>query len=138
MELLSRHVAVPKSYEEVCQIIQSSAYYLPKGNLCADSFSMHCAKRYKGAIISSIPVKGKIRKCNQFIEVTISTHADLGFYIGCFLCLVGIVGLIWCLLAVSTRWVPCVGAFALGTFVSSQSIWEGKDLLDKLERRLLD
>lgn len=138
MVLLSRQVNVQKSHKEIYQIIKTFPHYFSKEYGDKESFSMHCAIRYNGSLISLIKVTGKIRECSPFIIITISTHADLSFYIGCFLSLVGLLGILWCYLSFSLRWVPCLGALALGLFVSSQSIWKGKDLLDRLERKLLD
>ena len=137
MTLLSRHVVVMKAYEEVYQIIQSSAYCLPKGIFSKESFSIYCAKRFNGGIVSLIPVKGTITQHSQSVEVMLSIPCYLHFYLGCFLSVFGIFGLLCCFTGYSSRWLPCVGSILFGILVIGQSLWEGRTLLDRLENKLL-
>jgi len=136
MKLLSRQIFITKTYDEVYQILSSSAYYFPHAKFFKESFSMHCAQRYKGGILSLIPIKGEIIQHDHLTEVRISTCADFGFYLGCLLILFGTFGLCWCISLRSGRWIPCVGTVLIGLLVSGQSIWEGTSLLDRLEHKL--
>lgn len=137
MVLFSRHVVVPKTYEAVYRIIQSSAYCLPKGIFSEESFSMHCARRFKGGIISLIPVTGTITRYNQSVYVTLSIHGGFGFYLGGCLFVLGVLGMLWCVITHASRWIPSVGIILLGILVSGQFVWVGKALLDRLENKLL-
>jgi len=137
MILLSKNVVVRKTREEVRRIVQSSAYYLPKGRFSEESFSMHCARRFNGGIISLIPVTGTITQHNQSVYVTLSINGGFGFYLGCCLFVLGVLGMLWCVITHSSRWIPSVGMILLGLLVSGQFIWEGKALLDRLENKLL-
>lgn len=137
MKLMSRVVIVPKSYETVYQIIQSSAYHIPKGIFREDSFSMHCAKRFNGGMISLFPVKGTIIKRNHSVEVTLSVCADFSFYLGVFLVLLGIAHSIGCIATLSPRWIVSIGMVVFGLAATAYSLLEEKELLDRLEHKLL-
>ena len=137
MKLLSRRMIIPKAYEGVYQILKSSAYHFPPAKFSEKTFSIHCAKRYKGGVISLIPVKGAIMQNSHLTEVLISIHADFGFYLGCLLILLGFLGIFLCIVIPSDRWIPCVGLVLMGLLVCGQSIWEGKALLDSFEHKLL-
>lgn len=136
MTILSRKVTVSKSYEEVYDIIKSSAYCFPKGHFSAYTFSMHCAKRYNRGVISVIPVNGKIIKKPKQIDVHFAIQVDFGMLLGCVLFAFGIVCLLLCAILHFSRWIPCVGASVLGMIMIGHSLWEGKKLLDRLEQRI--
>ena len=137
MKLLSKRVIVPKSYDTVCHILKSSAYHFPKVNFNDEDFLMYYTKHFKGSIISRIPVRGSIAHHNGSVEITLSIDSGFGIYLSCFLCLIGIIGLFWCIISNSNRWIPCVGSILLGVLVGGQFLWEGKDCLEIIERKLL-
>lgn len=136
MKLFSKKVNTAKSCDDICQIIKSSAYYFPKGNVSRESFSICCAKRFKGGIISLFPVRGTIIQNQHEIEVTLSLHAGFSFFLGFFLSLIGVTGLFVYFIEISPRWIPSIGLILLGTVICAQFIWEGKALLDILEYKL--
>lgn len=136
MKILSKKIMVYKSHDTVYQIIKSSAYKIPVGNGDKKALLIYCAKRFKGGIVSLIPVKISMEQQKDHIEVILSLHSHFGFYAGCFLCLMGIIGLCWCVISTSSRWIPCVGSILLGMLVGGQSIWEGIGCLDMLKRKL--
>lgn len=136
MRILSKKIIVYKSHDTVYQIIKSSAYKIPVGNCDKKDFLIYCAKRFKGGIVSLIPIKVTIAQQKDYVGVNLSIHSHFGFYVGCFLCLIGIIGLCWCVISTSSRWIPCVGSILLGMLIGGQSIWEGIDCLDMLKRKL--
>lgn len=137
MKLILRRVAIHKSYEVVYKIIKSSAYCIPKGTFAEKDFSMCCAKRYNGGMISLIPVKGRITAHDDCTEVTLSVYAGFSFFLGCTLSLLGVVSLVLSLAYHSPRWISGVGLVLFGLLVSGWYMWEGREILDRLEHKLL-
>jgi len=137
MTLLSRRVVTSKSYDAVSRIIKGCAYRFSKSRFSEDGFSMHCAKRYNGGVISTIPVKGSIEQRGNVVQVTLMIQANIGFCLCCLILLLGIIDLLICLFACSPNWISGVGIILFGIFLCGQYVWEGKDILDRLEHRIM-
>jgi len=138
MQLLSRNVCVHKTYEETYQVIKSSNYRFSKGHFGKNSFTIHYPKRFNGGTISLLPITGTIVQCDNSVEVVLSIHANISFYVGCILCIIGAIDSIVHIASGSPRWFPGVGSVLIGMLISGQVLWEGKNTLDMIERKLLD
>ena len=136
MKLFSKRILAEKPYDEVLEIIKSFSSSFPKRKFFDGEFSIYSPKRFNGGTIALFPLKGIIQSHDDHVEVNVWFCADFGFFLGCFLCILGIIELFRCISAGSNRWVPCVGIVLFGIFAGAQSIWEGKALLDRLEHRL--
>lgn len=136
MRILSRRVLVQKSLDEVQRILRSSAYRFSKPVFSGHSFSMYCAKRYNGGIISLIPIKGTVVHGAQMLEVKLTVCAGLSFWIGGITTVLAIVGMFWCILLGSSRWVAYMGMLLFGFFILGQNFWEGSAILDRVEHKL--
>ena len=137
MKLLSRNICVQKTYDDAYQVITSCNYRLSKGHFERNSFAIDCPKRFNGGIISLIPVKGTISQHDHFLEVVLSIHANWSFYLGCMLCIIGAIGLFLHIFSGSYSWIPAVGSMMIGMLICGQVLWEGKNTLDMIERKLL-
>ena len=137
MKLLSRNICVQKTYDDAYQVITSCNYRLSKGHFERNSFAIDCPKRFNGGIISLIPVKGTISQHDHFLEVVLSIHANWSFYLGCILCVLGAIGALFSILSDFSRWIPAVGSMMIGMLICGQVLWEGKNTLDMIERKLL-
>lgn len=137
MRLFSRNVCVHKTYDETYQVIKSSNYRFSKGHFGKNCFAIHCPKRFNGGNISLFPIRGTILQCANSVEVVLSVHANVSFYVGCILCATGAIGSILHIVSGSPRWLPWVGGMLIGMLISGQVLWEGKSTLDILERKLL-
>lgn len=137
MKILRRQVIVPKSIEEVTQILKSSAYYFPKAIFKESVFSMHCAKRHNGGYLSLTHIRGNILEDEDSTMVILEVHANPYFFLGCAIIFLGIIGVFYCLVSYTNRWIPCLGMILLGLLVSGQPVWEGLELLDLLEHKLM-
>ena len=137
MKLLSRNIVVSKAFDAAYQIIRSSAYYFPAGVFEEENFSFYCPRRSFNGRISLFPMRGTITKQAQQVEITLSLQAGFLFYFDSILSFLGIIGLFWCLIAHSSRWIPFAGCILLGILTSAQYIWEGAELLDRIEHKLL-
>lgn len=136
MVILSRQVTTSKTYEEVCQTIQSSAYRFSKCRINGNAFSMYCAKRSNKGTISLTHINGTITQYGKINEIVILVHANLGTILGVAISLLGILEIIYCVIMNVPRWIPGVGMIVLGMLIVCQSFREGKSHLDKLERKL--
>lgn len=138
MQLLSRNVCVHKTYDETYQVIKSSNYRFSKGHFGKNSFTIHYPKRFNGGTISLLPITGTIVQCDNSVEVVLSIHANMSFYVGWILCIIGAIDSIVHIASGSPRWFPGVGSVLIGMLISGQVLWEGKNTLDMIERKLLD
>ena len=136
MRLFTRSIPIFKTADEVYRTIKSCQYHATKGRWEKDCFTIYCAKRFKGSVISLIPVKGTISTKNSNIVVVLSIYANLGFYIGCLLFVTGAIGLLSHVIAGSPRWIPGLGSIVIGMLISGQVLWEAKNTLDMIERKL--
>lgn len=136
MKILTRQVIVSKTIQEANQILRSCAYYFPKAIFKESAFSMHCAKRHNGGYLSLTHIRGTVIECEDRTIVTLEIHANLYFFLGCLIILLGIITLIYCFVSSTNRWIPCLGMILLGLFVCGQRLWEGSELLDLIEHKL--
>ena len=136
MKILTRHVVVTKTAEEVSQILKSSAYYVPKPKFEQSCFSMHCAKRHHNGGKSLILVKGTVSEFEDKVRVKLEIHADLVFYYGIAMLLLGIIGIIYGIIAYSGNWLVGFGIVLIGLLLCAQPMSRGSELLDLLEHIL--
>ena len=138
MKLLSRNICVQKTYDDAYQVITSCNYRLSKGNFEANRFVINCPKRSNSGILSLIPITGTISQHDHFLEVVLSIYANWSFYLGCLLCIIGAIGALFSILSDFSRWIPSVGSMMIGMLICGQVLWEGKNTLDMIERKLLE
>ena len=136
MKILTRMVSVDKSISEVVQTLKSSAYHFPAAKFNEYVFSMRCIKRRMGRHSTMMIVKGCILDNEDPTKVVLEIHANWDFFLGAAIIILGIMGLIYCLIAKIDRWIPCLGMTTLGILISGQTLLEGVELLDLLEHKL--
>ena len=136
MKLYSRNILISKPYGDVCNIIQSSKYRLSKGRFTAETFSIYCAKRFNGGILSLFPIKGTLTPHDGLIAVTLELHANFIFFIGCAISFLGILHLIQCLIWHFARWIPGVGMVVLGLLLVTRYLFEGIEFVHRLQHKL--
>ena len=136
MIIFSRKIVISKSYDEVYNCIKSFAHCVPKGRFNETDFSMRCSKRYGGGNIYLIHISGIIIPYHQMSYIYIFTHADLVFFLGCILCILGVAGLIGCILSYFTRIYSSIGLMIIGLIILIQSISTQKSVIDRLEKKL--
>lgn len=134
MIILSRKFIIPKAYDEVYDIIKSRAYYISKSKFTENDFSMYCSQRYGENRRSLHRVSGTITHQDDTCYVSVYTHADLSFFLGCILCLCGVFGLLGCLIYF-TRVYASLGLFAFGLILLISSLTGQKDILDRFEQK---
>lgn len=137
MKLFSKSLAINKKYDDVVKVIKSSAYCGSHTIFTGSHFAIHCARHYKGGIISSIPIKGTITQDVDTVSIILSLHSGFGFYLGSLLLLLGAVGLVYCSIFQESKWIPGLGSVLLGLLICGQYLWEGSAVLDKIEHQLL-
>lgn len=137
MKILARHLIVSKSVGEISEILRSSAYYLPKAIFEKNAFSMYRAKRRNGGYLSLTKISGSMLEQEDGTMVSLEIHANLNFYIGCIIIILGIMGLIYCAVSIASRWIPYLGMIILGVLISGQSLWESVEMLDLLQHKLM-
>ena len=96
MIILKRQVIATKSVDDVGRVLMSCAYHFPKAIFKASSFSMHCAKRHNGGYLSLIKITGNVLPNEETTKVILEVHANLYFFIGCLIAVLGISGLLYC------------------------------------------
>lgn len=136
MKVITRQGSVSKSVEEATRILKSSAYYLPKAIFEKSAFSMHCARRRNGGYLSPTHIRGHIFAGEESTEVILEIHANLSFYLGCAIILLGLIWLLYGFLWNRNIWIPCLGTASLGLLISAQFLWEASEMLDLLEHKL--
>lgn len=137
MKILARHLMVSKSVDEVTGILKSSAYYLPKAIFENTEFSMYRAKRRNGGYLSLTRISGSMLENEDGTMVSLEIHANLNFYIGCIIIILGIMGVIYCIVSNVNRWIPYLGMIILGVLISGQTLWESVEMLDLLQHKLM-
>ena len=137
MIILKRQVIATKSVDDVGRVLMSCAYHFPKAIFKASSFSMHCAKRHNGGYLSLIKITGNVLTNEETTKVILEVHANLYFFIGCLIAVLGISGLLYCFFSSTDRWIPFLGMCFLGLLVGGQSLWEGSEILDHIEHKLM-
>lgn len=137
MIILKRQIRVSKSSEEAIRILKSCAYYFPKSVFEKSAFSIYCTKRHNGGYLSLTNIRGIITEDKDGTLIELAVHADLYFFLGLIIALLGIIGLIYCLVSCTNRWIPCSGMILFGFLISSRSLWIGSELLDIIEHKLI-
>ena len=136
MIIISRCVTVSKTIEEVNEILRGSAYPLIKPSFYQNYFSIRVVRKYPGRGFRIIPIKGSIVASKDYIKVIMEIHVESTVVIGAILVLLGLVGLLWCYVCSSERWLPFVGSAIIGIIIILEFIWDTKDVLDQLENKL--
>lgn len=138
MRIVTKRIETAKTLLEVSEIIKSFAYVVPKGRFEDNNFVIYCARRYKGGILSLIPIRATIIQQEKKTEICLFLPAGFGFYLGGILIMLGILILLGCLISHSPRWIPGVGAIIIGITVGGQFLREGNALLNRMEHKLLN
>ena len=137
MKILSKRVISSKPIKEVLCILNKSACPYTKAIFKRDSFSMHCAKRRSWWYLASVPIKGFIEEHEKHVVVALEIHTNFSFWVGVIIALLGLIGECLFFFFESSRWIPYVGMIILGLIVSLQTFWDGAELLDLLEFKLI-
>ena len=101
MKILSKCVTVSKSMEEVNKILCSSASPLFKPSFCSNQFSIRVVRKDSWRGFFVIPIKGNISESVGNTRVTMAIHAEATTVISAILVLLGLVGLLRCLVCLS-------------------------------------
>lgn len=137
MTILTRQVIIPKPIEEAILILKSCAYHFPKATFQEHAFSMHCAKRRNGGYLSLTRITGTVSEHEGSTMITLEVRANLYYLLGFMIILLGVAGLIYCLVSHTDRWIPCLGTILLGLLVGGYSFGTGSELLDLIEHKLI-
>jgi hypothetical protein len=70
------------------------------------------------------------------VTVTLEIHADLTFYIGCIITLLGTLSTFYMAITQTPKWYMYGMAVLLGGFVSCTSLLVASEILDRLEFKL--
>ena len=137
MKILERQMRVSKTREETIRILKSCAYYFPKAIFEKSAFTIYCAKRHNGGYLSLTNIRGVVTEDEDSTVIELAVYADLYYFLGFIIAFLGIMGMFYCLVSCTNRWIPCIGMTLLGFLVSLRSLWIGSELLDIIEHKLI-
>ena len=137
MIILKRKLTVSKSCEEAIQILKSCAYYFPTAIFAKFKFSIYCARRHNGGYLSLTNIRGAIIEDGDRTTIEFEVQADIYFFLGIMITVLGIIGFIYCIACCINRWIPCIGMVLFGILLSLRSRWKGSEILDMIEHKLV-
>lgn len=138
MKILSRRVSTSKSPEEIMHILQTAAYSGRDATFDETAFSMYCLKKRAFQYRATVLVKGKIIEPENgvvLLEIQARPYYFLTSFMW-FMFVLGCIHAVYRLICDGMQGLETLGIMILGLLFSAQPLWDGIEILDRLEDKL--